>query len=102
MNGNNRVKEIKIIVRGLLVNSPVKMKVDILPVETWDYQSCIKEIEFFVASLISYADISLTIRLAREILKRLPSMFPPDIDKLIGELEEKIKEKRNGNGSRSE
>lgn len=92
---NKEVKELSITVRGLMVNLPIKIKADILPVETWEYKNYVQEMEFFAINLVKFADVSLSVRLIRELLKKLPGVFPSDIDSLLSELEKKAKEKKN-------
>ncbi len=100
MNGDieNNKKEVKVItfpVRGLRVNSPIILDVEILPVESFKYADCVKEMELFVRYLVDNADISLSVRLLKALFSKLPSMCPPNIDKLIEELEEKDKKNRD-------
>ncbi len=85
----NDKKIIKIVCRGLRVNAPIKMIVELKPVESFDYKNCVSEMDFFAVNLIQHADISLSVRLIRELLQRLPAMFPPDINKIINEFEDK-------------
>ncbi len=79
------------------VNSHLKMVVELKPVESFDYKSCVSEIDFFTVNLIRHADISLFVRLIRELLQKLqklqklPAMFSSDINKLITEFEEEHK-----------
>ncbi|MCX7836953.1 MAG: hypothetical protein N2323_03225 [candidate division WOR-3 bacterium] len=86
--------KLSLVVRGFISNSPIEMDVKVLPVELFCYKDCVKEMEEFAVNLIKYADISLTVRLAREILIRLPGMFPQNFNEILKQLE-KENEKEN-------
>ncbi len=76
-------KIIKIICPGLRVNFPINKRiVELKPVEYFDYKNCVSETNFFGFNLIRHADISLSVRLIRELLQRLPAMFSPDINNI--------------------
>ncbi|MCX7837802.1 MAG: hypothetical protein N2323_07670 [candidate division WOR-3 bacterium] len=89
-------KELNIVCRGLLSNSPITIKANILPVDILDYKNCVKEMELFVFYLINNADVSLSIRLLVELFKKLPGFFPEDLKPLIEKWYKDVEEKEKG------
>jgi len=81
----------------LLNNSPIIIDAEIKPVEIFDYENCVKEMDVFAINLVKYADISLATRLIRELYKKLPGMFPEDASKIIRDLINNLENKENKN-----